>query len=123
MYGSHHHEWLREAATDVFVSLLSEQPSLLFPATAFEEALKGKKWLSSNSFSNRFGLLFPQKCEIMPPFARIWPELSVTGLNTKVHIKFEKAVARQVQEGEWNAKEVAIAYIDYVNGCDHPAEE
>ena len=78
--------------------------------------------LSSDVFGDRFRLLFPQKHEITPPFDRNWPELSVTGLNIKGHVKFEKAIISQVNEGKWDAKDAAMAYIDYVHACGHPAE-
>ena len=44
------------------------------------------------------------------------------GLNVRGHIKFEKAVLSHFNKGEWNEWEVAMAYIDYVPACGHPAE-
>ena len=121
-YGSHHDEWLREAVADVLVSLLIKDPSLLFPPDSFKEALRGECLLSSTVLGGRFGSLFPQKHETTPPFNRNWPELTVTGLNIKGHVKFEKAVISQVDKGEWDAKDAAMSYIDYVPACSHPAE-
>ena len=121
-YGSHHDEWLREAVADVLVSLLIKDPSLLFPPDSFKEALRGERLLSSTVLGGRFGSLFPQKHETTPPFNCNWPELTVTGLNIKGHVKFEKAVISQVDEGEWDAKDAAMSYIDYVPACSHPAE-
>ena len=71
---------------------------------------------------NRFSLLFPRNSELTPPFTSQWPELSVEGLNTKGHIKFEKAVATLLNEGQWNEWDAAMAYINYVPACIHPAE-
>ena len=121
-YSGHHHEWLREAVVDVVISLLKKDPSLLFPPQSLKEASNGKVLLSNDLFEDRLGLLFPQKHETTPPFDRKWPELTVTGLKLKGHTKFEKAVLSQVHEGEWDSKDAAMAYIDYVPACGHPAE-
>ena len=67
-------------------------------------------------------LLFPQESELQPPFVTNWPELRVEGLNVRSHKKFEHAVASQVKEGKWSEWDAALAYIDYVPGCNHPAE-
>lgn len=121
-YSGHHHEWLREAVIDVVISLLKKDPSLLFPPHSLKEASKGKLLFSNDLFNDRLGMLFPQKHEITPPFDRKWPDLTVTGLKLKGYIKFEKAILSQVQEGEWDSKDAAMAYIDYVPACGHPAE-
>ena len=121
-YGSHHDEWLKEAAADVLVSLLTKDPALLFPPDSFKETLRGAHLLSRTVLGDRVELLFPQKHEMIPPFNRNWPELTVTGLNIKGHMKFEKAVISQVDKEEWDAKDAAMSYIDYVPACCHPAE-
>ena len=121
-YQSHHHEWLKEAVANFIIGLMIDDPASLFPPDSFREFLAGKRVLSGDNFGDRFESLFPQKHELIPPFSRNWPELSVTGLNTKGHIKFEKAVLSQVDKGAWNEWDVAMAYIDYVPGCGHPAE-
>ena len=71
---------------------------------------------------NRFSLLVPKSSELLPPFTCQWPELAVEGLNTKGHRKFEKAIALLLEEGRWSEWDAAMAYINYVPACIHPAE-
>ena len=121
-YHSHHHEWLKEAVARILIGLMIDNPASLFPPDSYKKAFSGKRVLSNDGFDDRFESIFPQKHEIIPPFSRNWPELTVVGMNTRGHVKFEKAVLSQFNKGEWNEWEVAMAYIDYVPVCGHPAE-
>ena len=67
-------------------------------------------------------LLFPSDFELTPPFKKNWPSLSVVGLNTKCHEKYEEAVLRLHEQKKWSALRVAWAYMDELPGCEHPAE-
>ena len=121
-YHSHHHQWLKEAVANFLIGLMIDNPASLFPPDSYKKAFTGKRLLNNDSFDDRFESIFPQKHEIMPPFNRNWPELTVMGMNTRGHVKFEKAVISQVNKGEWKEWDVAMAYIDYVPACGHPAE-
>ena len=121
-YHGHHHQWLKDAVVDLLVSLLIDAPCVLFPADSLKEALQGKHLQSSEAFQDRSRQLFPHRSQLTPPFSRNWPELTITGLNIKGHTRFEKAVVSQVTDGTWRAWDVAVAYIDYIPACCHPAE-
>ena len=121
-YHGHHHEWLKEAIADLLVSLLINDSSVLFPSDSLKEALHGKRLLHREAFQDRSRQLFPHRDQLIPPFSRNWPELTITGLNIKGHTKFEKAVISQINDGTWKAWDAAIAYIDYIPACNHPAE-
>ncbi len=121
-YYSHHHEWLKEAVASVLIGFMIDNPSSLFPPDSYKKAFSGKRLLSNDGFSDRFESIFPQTHEITPPFSRNWPEVTVVGMNIRGHVKFEKAVLSQFNKGDWNEWDVAMAYIDYVPACGHPAE-
>ena len=64
--------------------------------------------------------LFPTVEQLQPPSTRQWPELSTNdGVNV---YKYEKAVLKQVKEGEMNEKAAAMAYIDLVTACEHSSQ-
>ena len=122
-FHSHHHEWLKDAVLNIHVSLMVNDPNVLFPQQVLKEALTGELTCSKLSYGDRcHKLLFPQKKELTPPFSRNWPELLVVGLNIKCHDKFENAVVKQVKEGKWGEWEAGVAYLDYIPACSHPAE-
>ena len=125
-WNSHHGSWVNKAVMDAIFKMLEKAKSVLFSMTAFVNASASNDLLGmcSNPATDDRGLtlLFPQASELQPPFETNWPELRVEGLNIRSHKKFEYAVASQVNEGKWNDWDAALAYIDYVPGCNHPAE-
>ena len=127
-YHSHYHMWLNTGIADLLLGLLTDKYNLLFPNDSLEKVLEGELVIDdcysddADYNQNRFSLLIPKKSELTPPFTSQWPELGVEGLNTKGHTKFEKAVALLLEEGRWNEWDAAMAYINYVPACIHPAE-
>lgn len=122
---------LREEAIDILLSLLTNKPSLFtlknlyITLTTNQHRLFNRDHVSSQSTSHLprdLHLLIPDKKELMPPFSRNWPELTVSGLNLRAHHKCEEAFDRQIKEGKWGHRDLGFAYIDYVQGCNHPAE-
>ena len=116
---------LEEPVVDIYIHLLPKFP--LFSTKAFYDLCLSKESLlkiSSNlSVNDRcLRLLFPNVNELNLPFETQWPNLGVVGLEVKGHIKFEKAVGCQVKDGNWDEWEAAIAYLDYIAACDHPAQ-
>ena len=118
---------IQKAVVDVVLSLVMKNVSVVFPLEsifyACQSGISNLAQMCDNETSDRaLNLLFPQQHELKPPFQRHWPHMSVVGLNVKGHIRFEHAVVRQVKEGKWNTWDAAIAYMDYVPACNHPAE-
>ena len=122
-YDSHYHTWLGSAIADLLLGLITDKYFLLFPNESLKQAVKGKFLMNTaDGEVNKFYLLFPRTSELTPPFTSRWPELGVVGLNTKGHQKFEKAVVALLNSGQWDYWDVAMAYINYVPACVHPAE-
>ena len=64
--------------------------------------------------------LLPTLEQLQPPKTRHWPHLSISrGAN---FYKNDIAIMRQVEEGKWNEKQAAMAYIDLVPACEHPTQ-
>lgn len=122
-YDSHYHTWLGSAIADLLFGLITDKYFLLFPSESLHQSIKGKFLMeTADDEVNKFCLLFPRTSELTPPFTSRWPELGVVGLNTKGHQKFEKAVVALLNNGQWDYWDVAMAYINYVSACVHPAE-
>ena len=116
---------LEEPVVDIYINLLTKFP--LFSTKAFYDLCLSKESLlnmSSNLTVNDrcLKLIFPNVDELNLPFEIQWPNLGVVGLEVKGHVKFEKAVGCQVKDGNWDEWEAAIAYLDYIAACDHPAQ-
>ena len=120
-YKSHYHIWLGRAIADLLLGVITDNYSLFFPSVSLNQVVQGEL-LMDESDDDRFSFLFPRNSELNPPFASNWPELGVVGLSTRGHIKFEKAVAALLDKGQWEDWDAAMAYINYVPGCIHPAE-
>ena len=122
VWKGYHSEWMQKAAIDVLFIMFSD-PHINMP---HENLL-----LVLNSFSITDLLVDESKCltslclkstHLVTPTTRQWPDLSVTGVNTRATFKYEQAAIKLFKEDKWTAKDVALAYIDFIPSCEHPAE-
>ena len=126
---AHSTELLRKEAIHILLSLLQSKPSI-FKLDGIQKVInqnlltRQRKIEEDEDFSSReYQLLSPVKGEnIAPPFSSNWPALSVVGLNLRAHRKCEAAFEKQLQEKTWGHKDIGYAYVDYIQGCVHPAE-
>ena len=124
-------DYLREEAIDILLSLLANKPSLFTLQNLYTTLTTNRHRLlnrehaddvSKSCLPRDLHLLIPDEKELTPPFSRTWPELTVSGLNLRAHHKCEEAFDRQLREGKWGHRDLGFAYINYVQGCNHPAE-
>ena len=122
VWKGYHSEWMQKAAIDVLFIMFSD-PHITTPHENLLLALK--------TFSVTELLADKSKCltslclkpsHPVTPSARQWPDLSVTGVNTRATFKYEQAAMKLFKEDKWTAKDVALAYIDFIPSCEHPAE-
>ena len=122
VWKGYHSEWMQQAAIDVLFIMFSD-PHITTPHENLLLALK--------TFSVTDLLADKSKCltslclkpsHPVTPSARQWPDLSVTGVNTRATFKYEQAAIKLFKEDKWTAKDVALAYIDFIPSCEHPAE-
>ncbi len=118
-----------ESVLGACLHTVAEEETNLYSFKSFKKILKaGSKALlfsppKKSSMNDQSGaLLFPSESELTPPFKANWPSLSVVGHNTKCHVKYEEAVLKLFHEKKWTRLQVAWAYIDQFQGCEHPAE-
>lgn len=57
-----------------------------------------------------------------PPSTEYFKTMSVKGLKVRHIRKYEVAVEKKVANKEWDARQVAMAYIDLLPSCDHPSQ-
>lgn len=120
-----HSQWLPKVAIDVAANLLSSSSRFLSQRLyGVETVCKG---LCSADFMSAvngevLAALLPTVEELAPPSQLHWPELVVSGINTKATRRYEESVRRQVSEGKWSERTAALAYIDFCPSSDHPAE-
>ncbi|XP_064390528.1 uncharacterized protein LOC135338358 [Halichondria panicea] len=124
---SHSVDLLKHESINILLSLLKTQPPIFTLNGLHKICAQPQKLLSPKGIYNDFSLrelqlIAMDEAEITPPFKGQWPELSVTGLNLRAHRKCEAAFASQIQEKKWGSQDVGYAYIDYIQGCVHPAE-
>ncbi len=123
-WSGHHSKWLTKAAVDIVLCLLAKSSeSCKLPFQVLHEVCQDLT-LASVFSSNGGSLsqLLPKADELIPPFKHHWPELIISGMNMKATRKYEQAVEKQVQQGKWSERDAALAYIDLIPGCNHPAE-
>ena len=119
VWKGYHSEWMPKAATDVLVFILTKSckatphenlPSSLSNLSVTELFCNQKKCLTS---------LCLNPASLDAPFSRNWPH---TGVNTRATFKYEQAAIKLFKEGKWMAQDGALAYIDFIPSCEHPAE-
>ncbi len=126
VWQSHSVELLKTESINIILSLLTNQPSIFTLQGLHKICMHPRMLLSKEKLPNdcmrELQLITLDETEITPPFPRRWPELSVSGLNLRAHRKCEAAFDKQIQEKKWGPQDVGYAYIDYIQGCHHPAE-
>ena len=122
MWKGYHSNWMQKAAIDVLISMLSDSNTL----TPHENLLSMLKSISAADLLSGESKCFTSLClkpaQLITPSARQWPDLSVTGINSRAPFKYEQAAIKLFREGKWTAKDVALAYIDFIPSHEHPAE-
>lgn len=124
-WNNHHHSWLRKAVADVLLSVLEDSSFFIFSLDSFVNLCKSNKLLNVFDLKHSersLRLLLLNTINLEYPCAINWPELTVQGHNVRGHRRFEQAVASQIKEGRWSEWDAALAYIDYIPACFHPAE-
>ena len=119
-------ELLRKEAIHILLSLLQSMPSI-FKLDGIEKILHKnlltRQGRGYDDFTSReHQLLYLEQERVTPPFNSNWPALSVVGINLRAHRKCEAAFEKQLQEKTWGHKDIGYAYVDYIQGCVHPAE-
>ena len=122
VWKGYHSGWMPKAAIDVLIFIFSNSQY----ATPHENLLSVLKTLTvTDLFSNDSKCLTSlhlKPAQLVTPSTRRWPDLSVTGVNTRATFKYEQAAIKLFKEGKWTAKDVALAYIDFIPSHEHPAE-
>ena len=122
LWKGYHSGWMPKAAIDVLIFMFSN----LHYTTPHENLLSVLKTLTvTDLFSNKSKCLTSlhlKPAKLVTPSTRQWPDLSVTGVNTRATFKYEQAAIKLFKEGKWTARDVALAYIDFIPSCEHPAE-
>ena len=122
VWKGYHSGWMPKAAIDVLIFMFSNSQF----ATPHENLLSVFKTLTvADLFSNESKCLKSlclKPAHLVPPSTRQWPDLSVTGVNSRATFKYEQAAIKLLKEGKWTAKDVALAYIDFIPSHEHPAE-
>lgn len=122
VWSGYHSNWMQKAAIDILISLFTSSCNV----TPHENLLSTLKMLSVtdlfSSQSKHLASLHLNPSNLEIPFNRYWPELSVTGVNSKATYKYEQAAIKLFKEGKWTANDVALAYIDFIPSHVHPAE-
>ena len=120
-WGGHCGRWLTKAIIGAVLALLATHYDQVFPFHAFCE--------NFSTIASSYGIrdsashcLLPSVEELTPPSKLHWPGLGIEGLNTNARRKYEQAVARKLESGEWAEQNAALAYIDLAPACEHPAE-
>ena len=117
-----HLEWMPKAAIDVLLLVLTKASKV----TPHENLPSNLSNLSPNELFSTQKKFLTNLClnpaRLNAPFARNWPNLSVPGVNTRATFKYEQAALKHFNEGKWKAQDVALAYIDFIPSCEHPAE-
>lgn len=123
-WGGHCGRYLTKAIIDAVLALLVTHSDQVFPFQAvrtFCESLATVATSYGNS-DNVSHCLLPTPEELNPPSKLHWPSLKVERLNTNARRKYEQAVARNLESGEWAEQNAALAYIDLAPACEHSAE-
>ena len=122
VWKGYHSGWMPKAAIDVLIFMFSNSQY----TTPHENLLTVFKTLTvTNLFSNKskcLTSLWLKPAYLVTPSTRQWPDLSVTGVNSRATFKYEQAAIKLFKEGKWTAKDVALAYIDFIPSHEHPAE-
>ena len=124
-WSGHHSAWLPKKAVDIILAILSEYPSepiLNFSALHATVSNLSVASLLSAEDDEGISSLLPSSDELIPPTKLHWPELTVSGVDMMASRKYEQAVNRKVLEGEWSERDAALAYIDLIPACCHPAQ-
>ena len=123
-WGGHCGRWLTKAVIGAVLALLVTHSDQVFPFHAVRTFCENVSTVAS-----RYGIrdsashcLLPSVEELDPPSKYHWPGLGIEGLNTNARRKYEQAVARKLESGEWAEQNAALAYIDLAPACEHPAE-
>jgi len=123
VWKGYHSEWMPKAAIDILISVISDPCNNATPHENLQSILK---MLSIDDlFSNQSKCLKSLSlnlADLTTPITRYWPELVITGVNSKATYKYEQAAMKLFNEGKWTAKDVALAYIDFIPSHEHPAE-
>ena len=122
VWKGYHSNWMQKAAIDVLIYMLSDSNI----TTPHENLLSMLKSLSAADLLSGESKCFTSLClkpaQLVTPSVRQWPDLSVTGVNSRAPFKYEQAAIKLFREGKWTAKDVALAYIDFIPSHEHPAE-
>ena len=122
VWKGYHSGWMPKAAIDVLIFMFSNSQY----TTPHENLLTVFKTLTvTDLFSNDSKCLTSlclKPAHLVTPSTRQWPDLSVTGVNSRATFKYEQAAIKLFKEGKWTAKNVALAYIDFIPSHEHPAE-
>ena len=122
VWKGYHSEWMQKAAIDVLFIMFSN-PHINTP---HENLLLVLKTFSVTDLLANDSKCLTSLClkpaHLVTPTTRQWPDLSVTGVNTRATFKYEQAAIKLFKEDKWTAKDVALAYIDFIPSCEHPAE-
>lgn len=62
-------------------------------------------------------LIIPQ-----PPEQLHWNTVRIEGVKVRHLYQYERSVQKKVQKSEWNAFDAALAYVDLIEACEHPAQ-
>ena len=108
--------WLHRSAIQVVLNYLPKHSNATLESVQqLLTQLKTQKSINTEEMG-AFCIL-PTLEQLQPPKNRQWPHLSISrGAN---FYKNDKAIIRQVEEGKWNEKQAAMAYIDLVPACEH----
>ena len=119
----YHSEWMQRAAIDVLMTKLLYNLGNSMPHEGLHTALKNLNVHDLLSKDSKcLAALKIKSNDLAPPYTRHWPELCVTGVNSRATFKYEKAVIQMYHNSEWTAIDVALAYIDFIPSLEHPAE-
>ena len=122
VWKGYHSEWMPKASIDILIFMLSDS-QFTIPHENLLPALK--TFSSADLLSNESKCLTSlhlKPAQFVSPTTRHWPDLSVTGINSRATYKYEMAALKLFKEDKWTAKDVALAYIDFIPSHEHSAE-
>ena len=113
--------WVPLAVIHQVLSMLPQQPDAVLPICGLLKACK--ELASGADILNDSDAIFPAIKDLDVNATELqWPEIELVGYSTMGLYKYEQSVNKQLREGKWAEHDAALAYLDLIPACNHPAE-